>query len=115
MTPLGRIPLPSWALNEGAVRLLEQIVAERPDYWMLTRHAWTNCRQPRFKGATARALREMWEHARDLAMDAGDREAWLALGHDHPDDLIERVLSETEQLVEVETLKPRDGHERIAA
>lgn len=111
---LDTIPLPHWACNEGAVRLLEALIAERPDYWLLTRHAWTNCRQPRFKGATARALREMWEAARHEVMGK-DRDAWLALGRDHPDDLIEAVLRETEQLVEVEHLEPRDGKQRIAA
>jgi hypothetical protein len=118
MARADHIALPHWALNQAAHALIEQIITERPDYRSTQRYAWTNTREPKFKGETAKALREMWEHARDLAMDAGDRDAWGELGHDHPDDLIARVLRETEavQIVDVERLEPRDGYdERIAA
>jgi hypothetical protein len=115
MSAADAIALPHWACNQAGHALIEQLIAERPSYWLIRRYAWTNTREPKFKGAAAKALRELWEHQRDLAMGAGDRDAWAALGREHPDDLLAAVLAETEQLVEVERLEPRDGWERRAA
>jgi hypothetical protein len=86
--------LPPWADNAEARALLAAIRIEQPECWMLTRHAWTNCREPKFKGANARALRAMWEAARDAAMNANDRDLYALLNRQHPDDLIDRMLNE---------------------
>lgn len=110
------LTLPAWADNAEARTLLAAIRIEQPDCWMLTRYAWTNCRQPKFKGANARALRAIWEAARDAAMDANDRDLWAALGNEHPDDLIDAMLAEeTVPWTPVEFKDLGDGCHRVAA
>lgn len=102
----------AWHETADAQALIAALKAERPDCWYLKRFAWDECRYPRYKGFTARSLRQLWETERMAAIDANDRERYIALGEAHPDDLIERVLGESAgSLVDVEHLGPG----RIAA
>lgn len=99
-----------WSTHE-AIALLGQIMREQPDCWHLRRNDWDKCRYPRFKGKPAREFRRIWEALREAAM--GDREAYIALGEHHPDDIINAMLNE--QLVEVEVKELPGGGFRVAA
>lgn len=108
--------LPAWASSPEARALLAAIRIEQPEYVSLRRYAWTSTREPKYKGANARALRNLWEAARDAAMDANDRPLWIALGEQHPDDLIAALLNEqTVPFSPMEWTERDDGSARVAA
>jgi hypothetical protein len=88
------ITLPLWADNDEARTLLAAIRIERPDAWYRARFEGDSYATPRFKGMNARSLREMWQAARDAAMDANDRERWAALGEEGADQLIAHHLAQ---------------------
>lgn len=81
-----------WHETPEAQALLAAIKAERPDCWYLRRYEG-GPREPRYKGFTARAFRRLWEAERDTAMYANERDRWIELGEQHPDDIIDRMLA----------------------
>jgi hypothetical protein len=95
--------LPTWADNPQSRSLIAAILREQPDCFYVTRYADDTTRYPRYKGFTARALRQLWEDERMAAMDANDRDRWIELGNANPDDLLGRLIAEAEQLTETES------------
>ena len=105
-----------WHERPEAATLLAAIRIEQPQPFFIRRDAWSNCLYPKYRGANARALRQLWEQERDAAMTANARAAWLELGHDHPDDVIERVLNEqTVPWTRFEMKELPDGRSQVAA
>lgn len=108
--------LPAWTTTPEASALLAAIRLEQPECWHLKRNAWDNCRYPRFKGANARAFRNLWEAERTKARDANDGETFRALNEPHPDDIIAALLNEaTVPWTPVEMKDLGDGRARFAA
>jgi len=115
MRTLNSIACPAWALNETAQALLEQIIHEQPE--PRTRNhrlpdiygGYSDGTTRTYPGQAARDLRAVHEAAREEAMNANDRDAWVALGKDSADALIARVLAETALRVELPSELRRTG------
>jgi hypothetical protein len=108
---------PAWTDNPEARALLAAIRIEQPGCWHLRRDSFSDP-EPRFKGANARALRQLWEAARDAALAAFDHEVYARLtNHEHPDDLIDQLLAEP--AVPYTRISfdraPDNGNDRVAA
>lgn len=129
MSRADNIALPVWALNTEGHALVEQVIAERPDYF-IRRGAWVEGGGEHvFKGSTAGRLRAMhddWLTREFAALDAQyhvtsfwDQEASNALHRiEDGNQLVERVLRETAQDVPFTrmSIKERDdGSAQVAA
>jgi hypothetical protein len=108
MSAADDIALPRWALNEGARTLLEQVIAERPDWFLRCYDGSRINGETVFKGKAAGRLRRMhsdWLDRELAALDAQyhvtgiwDDEVSKALFHTEDGNrLIDRVLRETEE------------------
>ena len=82
--------LPSWC-NTEARQLLARLAANPPECIMARRYA-DMPKQIRFLGEDMRAVRRIWQHACNTALESGDREAWIAVLNEHPDDILYRML-----------------------
>lgn len=88
-----RASLPSWARNDEARGLLEQIAFDRP-HSFVPRKIWVPMGVEAYAGKPATLLRDMWQRAAD---EADAREDWTALADliaNHSDLLIARELGD---------------------
>lgn len=113
------LTLPAWADNADGRLLVEQIVAERPDY-RLTLGLWIEGGDKRsYRGKAAGQLRGMfkaWREREFARLDGSDRAAADAvLLTEDGNELIERVLRETSERADLEPQELPDGRFQVAA